>query len=192
MEKIIKYIILIISAIRCIPHILVFYLHKNKSLIECDLKQAFVFMEREIIKPPFGLIFLLTYVRQFRNVYYYRVRPFSSVLNFLCPKLNSLEITSPRIDEGLTIVHGYATIIGADSIGKNCVIYQQVTVGGITNYGSPIILDDVTIFAGAVIIGKVTIGNNSVIGANATVYMDVPDNCTVLPGSSKIMRWKKS
>ena len=42
---------------------------------------------------------------------------------------------------------------------------------------------------GGGIFGKITIGNNVVIGANATVYKDVPDNSTVLPGSSKIMRW---
>jgi len=40
-----------------------------------------------------------------------------------------------------------------------------------------------------VIIGKITIGNNVVIGANATVLMDVPDNCTVYAPIPRIMRW---
>ena len=44
--------------------------------------------------------------------------------------------------------------------------------------------------SGAIIMGKVIIGNNVVIGANATVMQNVPDNCTVLPVSSKIMHWK--
>lgn len=40
------------------------------------------------------------------------------------------------------------------------------------------------------VIGNITIGNNVVIGANATVYFNVPDNCSVLPGTSKIFKWK--
>ncbi len=57
--------------------------------------------------------------------------------------------------------------------------------------GFPTILDNVTIYAGAIVIGNITVGNNSVIGANATVFKNVPDNCTVLPGTSKIMQWRK-
>ena len=98
-------------------------------------------------------------------------------------------IVTKQIGEGMALVNGFSTTIGAKSIGKNCKIYQQVTIGSYKN-GYPTILDNVTIYAGAVIFGKVTIGNNVIVGANATVFTDVPDNCTILPGSSKIMRWK--
>jgi serine O-acetyltransferase len=99
-------------------------------------------------------------------------------------------VESKQIGEGMIIIHGFSTAIGAESIGKNCIIYQQVTIGA-TKDGFPTILDNVTIYAGAVIIGKITIGNNVVVGANATVFNDVPDNCTVLPGSSRVMKWRK-
>lgn len=67
-------------------------------------------------------------------------------------------------------------------IGKNVVIFQQVTIGSNTladskNQGSPTIGDNVYIGAGAKIIGNCKIGNNCRIGANCIVTKDVPDNC---------------
>lgn len=79
-------------------------------------------------------------------------------------------------------VHGlYGIIVAHDAvIGKNCVLYHQVTIGQNGGPGAPIIGDNVTIGAGAKIIGKVHVGNNCKIGANAVVYKDVPDNTTVV------------
>jgi serine O-acetyltransferase len=103
--------------------------------------------------------------------------------------MKTLLIRAGSIGEGLFINHGFCTAIGAKSIGKNCKNGHQVTIG---NYegGSPIILDNVTIHPAAVIFGDLTIGNNTVIGANATVFQDVPDNSTVYPSSIK-MTWNK-
>jgi serine O-acetyltransferase len=183
-----EYILFIFNMIRCIPHLILFYLHKNKPIIQADVKRGLELTEKDF-RQPFGLIYLLAFCRQFRNLFYYRTRPYSFFLNIICPQLPTLAIQAKRIGEGFTIVHGYATAIGAESIGKNCIIYQQVTLGG-TKQGLPTILDNVQISAGAIVIGKVTIGNNVIIGANATVFKDVPDNCTVLPASPSIMRWK--
>lgn len=102
--------------------------------------------------------------------------------------MSSLQINATSIDERFYIVHGVSTAIGADSIGKNCCIYQNVTVGS-SKVGRPTILDNVTIYAGATIIGKIIIGNNVVIGANATVFKDVPDNCVVYPPLSSIVKF---
>lgn len=70
-------------------------------------------------------------------------------------------------------------------IGKNCVIYQQVTIGsntikGSKYEGSPTIGENVLIGSGAKIIGKVNVGNNCRIGANAVVARDVPPNSVVV------------
>ena len=51
---------------------------------------------------------------------------------------------------------------------------------------APVIGDNVFIGTGAKIIGNITIGNNVLIGANAVVTKDVPDNCTVI-GNPMIM-----
>lgn len=70
-------------------------------------------------------------------------------------------------------------------IGKNCTIFQQVTIGANTikesrKFGSPTIGDNCYIGAGAKIIGNIRIGNNVRIGANCVVVEDVPDNTTVV------------
>lgn len=182
-------IIFIMNCIRCIPHVIVFYLHKNKSLIKEDIKNGLKLLNKNFgsIK---GLIYLLSFENAFRNLFYYRVQPYEIFLNLACPRLTTLRIDACKIGPGLAISHGFGSTIGAKSIGKNCTIFQQVTLGAAGSTGFPTILDNVTIYAGAVVIGDVTIGNNSVVGANATVFRDIPDNCTVLPGTSKIMKWK--
>ncbi len=77
-------------------------------------------------------------------------------------------------------------------IGKNCVIFHQVTIGSNNltdskNKGCPIIGDNVFIGAGAKIIGNVEVGNNCRIGANAVVVKDVPDNSIVVSQPSRII-----
>ena len=81
-------------------------------------------------------------------------------------------------------------------IGKNCVIFQQVTIGaartaGSKRNGNPIIGDDCYIGAGAKIIGNIKIGNNVRIGANAVVYEDIPDNSVVVSSPTRIITKKK-
>lgn len=72
-------------------------------------------------------------------------------------------------------------------IGKNCKIFQFVTIGEGKN-GAPIIGDNCEIGAGAKIIGHVNVGDNVKIGANCTVYKDVPSNSTVVSNEMRIIR----
>lgn len=70
-------------------------------------------------------------------------------------------------------------------IGKNCVIFQQVTIGSNTlrdskSYGAPTIGDSVYIGCGAKIIGNVRVGSNARIGANAIAVKDVPANSVTI------------
>ncbi len=83
-------------------------------------------------------------------------------------------------------------ISGGAKIGKNCTIFQQVTIGsntlkGSKKIGAPIIGDNVYIGAGAKIIGNVVIGDNVRIGANAIVVNDIPDNATVVLDNIKVI-----
>ncbi|WP_429394402.1 serine O-acetyltransferase [Mucilaginibacter lappiensis] len=93
--------------------------------------------------------------------------------------MNTLFIHTQDIGPGLYIQHGFATIITAKSIGKDCWINQQVTIG-FNGADSPVIKDNVTIRAGAKVIGNVTVGGNSIVGANAVVVKNVPGNSTVV------------
>lgn len=62
-------------------------------------------------------------------------------------------------------------------IGKNCRIAQQVTIGGRSkHYDVPIIGDNVRMSCGSKILGPVKVGKNVVIGANAVLICDAPDN----------------
>lgn len=84
------------------------------------------------------------------------------------------------IDHGMGVVIGETTIIGDD-----CVLYQGVTLGGVGTgehkvKRHPTLLNNVMVSAGAKVIGDVTIGNNSIVGAQTVVLADVPDNCTVV------------
>ncbi len=87
-------------------------------------------------------------------------------------------------------------ISGATKVGKNAIIFQQVTIGSVTlpdskGLGAPTIGDNCYIGAGAKIVGKVTIGDNVRIGANAVVYQDVPDNSVVVSGAQKTITKKE-
>ena len=81
------------------------------------------------------------------------------------------------------------------TIGKNCTIFQQVTIGSNTlgdskSAGAPVICDNVYIGAGAKIIGAVTIGKNARIGANCVVVNDVPENATVVCQKARVIEHK--
>ncbi len=99
------------------------------------------------------------------------------------------------IDEKFFIDHGTGVVIGETCIiGKNVRIYQGVTLGaksfpmdengnpikGIPRH--PVVEDGVTIYSGATILGRVTIGQGSVIGGNVWITYDLP------PGSKVMQR----
>ena len=128
--------------------------------------------------------------KEYRNLFYYRVGPAHHLLSWAFPGYDHLQITTPRgsIGGGLIIQHGFATIISAERIGENCKIYQQVTIGYNHALKAPMLGDNVEVCCGAKSIGGVTIGSNVIIGANAVVNKDVPDNCVVAGIPAKIIK----
>jgi serine O-acetyltransferase len=98
------------------------------------------------------------------------------------------------IGENVFIDHGIGIVIGETTIiGNNVTIYQGVTLGGVSlNPGKrhPTIEDDVIIGAGAKILGNITIGKGSKIGANSVVVKDVPPYSTVVGIPGKIIKRK--
>lgn len=169
----------ILSILRLLPHWLFFNMHPNSSIIKCDLI-TWMNANKINMEPQFGFLYLMTYYPEYRNLFYFRVGGVYRLLNIFCPKMDTLFISTKNIGTGLFIQHGFSTIIAAKSIGKNCWINQQVTIGYSNDNDCPIIMDNVSINAGAKVIGKVTVGENSIIGANAVVVKNVPSNCTVV------------
>ncbi|KSU68212.1 hypothetical protein AS038_00925 [Arthrobacter sp. NIO-1057] len=108
---------------------------------------------------------------------------------FIRLKFNARVPYTAVIGEGTKLsLSGLGTAIHPDSIiGKNCVIGQNVTLGGRAGKTHPpIIGDNVFIAPGAKCLGG-KIGNNVVVGANAVVLNDVPDNCVVAGVPAKII-----
>ena len=85
-----------------------------------------------------------------------------------------------HIESGVIIIHGVGTVIGSGvKIKKGCIIYHQVTLGikmSGHNDGFPEIGENVILGAGCKVLGKVKVGDNSVIGANTVVTFNVPEN----------------
>jgi len=94
-----------------------------------------------------------------------------------------------KIGGGLLLPHPNGIIIHPRvTIGVNCLIFQQVTLGtGGTFQGVPIIGGHVDIGAGAKILGGITIGNHVRIGANAVVLRDIPDGATAVGIPARIV-----
>ncbi len=93
------------------------------------------------------------------------------------------------IDHGDGVVIGETTIIGDD-----VTIYQGVTLGGTgkdVGKRHPTIGSNVTIGAGAKVLGPINVGSNVKIGAAAVVLKDVPDNCTVVGNPGRIVQKKQ-
>jgi serine O-acetyltransferase len=89
-----------------------------------------------------------------------------------------------RIADGLFIDHGSGVVIGETAeIGENVTIYQGVTLGG-TGFAvgkrHPTVECNVTIGAGAKLLGPIRVGHGAKIGANAAVVHDVPPNSTMV------------
>ena len=87
------------------------------------------------------------------------------------------------------LMHGLnGIIIGKETtIGKKCVMAQQVMIQADQGLGEVKIGDNCLIGSGAKILAPSNIGNNIKIGANAVVKGDVPDNATVVPQKSRII-----
>lgn len=102
---------------------------------------------------------------------------------------------SPKatIAAGLRLPHPFAIVIGEGvEIEEDVTIFQSVTLGGRKlgdwkdgNY--PTIGSGTVIFAGAVVVGKVRIGKNCVIGANSVVTHDIPDGATAVGAPARVV-----
>lgn len=95
------------------------------------------------------------------------------------------------IGKRVFIDHGIGVVIGETSvIGNDVTIYQGVTLGGVSlEHGKrhPTIEDDVAIGSGAKVLGNITIGKCSKVGANSVVIQDVPPYSTVVGVPGRII-----
>jgi len=94
-----------------------------------------------------------------------------------------------RIAGGLVMIHPNGIVIHPRaSIGPNCKIFQQVTIGTADSEDVPTLGANVEVGAGARLLGGIVIGNHARIGANAAVLIDVPAGATAVGVPARIVR----
>ncbi|GAA1689925.1 serine O-acetyltransferase [Microbacterium sediminicola] len=123
---------------------------------------------------------------------------------FLARALSQLTrwLTGIEIHPGATIGrrffidHGMGVVIGETvEVGDDVMLYHQVTLGGRQREGGkrhPTLGDEVAVGAGAKLLGPITIGARSVVGANAVVTRDAPEDSVLTGIPAKPRRRKPS
>lgn len=182
-----KKIVVYLNIVRFFPHFLMLFLHKNKGRIKEDLivyKEEYSLIGTQL----YILLHLLFYNKSFRSLFYYRIGNWKWLIQWLGKGIENLYISkTTKISGGLLLFHSYSTILNATSIGFKCRILQNVTVGD-KKGKTPIIGNRVEILPNAVIVGGVTIGDNTVIGPGAVVVKDVPANSVVVGNPAYILK----
>lgn len=168
----------------------VYFMVKDNDLLRADVNR-WNNVKQKVFKNFFeALNYYITKYKEFRNIVIYRERKHIiryCILRMILPRVKYLFINAKSIEGGLVVCHGHSTEINAERIGENFTVYQNVTIG-IRNGGVPVIGDNVTITTSAVVLGSIKIGDNSAIGANATITKNVPPNCTVIGGQGFIIK----
>ena len=158
------------------------------------------FLESIIKRDPAAkskLYVILTYPGV-KAIFFHKIANFFSIAKFdliariisqFSRFLTGIEIhPKAKIGKNLFIDHGMGVVIGETAeIGDNCLLYQGVTLGGTgKNHGKrhPTLKENVVVGAGAKVLGSITVGANTRIGAGSVVVRSVQGNSTVvgIPG----------
>ena len=153
----------------------------------------------------YPLTYAMIHYRAAHVLYQLHVPRLPRMLTELAHSRTGIDIhPAATIGDHFCIDHGTGVVIGATAIiGSHVVLYQGVTLGA-KNFeydaeGSPIdmprhpILEDhVTVYSNTSILGRVTIGHDTVIGGNIWLTQDVPANSIVLQSTPEIRIKNKS
>jgi serine O-acetyltransferase len=130
----------------------------------------------------------------YRKKFFFIARVISQISRFF----TGIEIhPGAKIGKRFFIDHGMGVVIGETcEIGDNVTIYQGVTLGGTGKEKGkrhPTLKDNALVATGAKVLGSITIGESSKVGAGSVVLKDVPDHSTVvgIPGRIVIQNGEK-
>ena len=148
-----------------------------------------------------GFEILLTYsgvhaLAWHRVAYFFhkiKLKLLARILSQTARFLTGIEIhPAAKIEGGVFIDHGMGVVIGETAeVHKGTVIYQGVTLGGTGKERGkrhPTIMENVTISAGAKVLGGFTVGEGAKIGAGAVILKEVPPYSTVVGVPGRIVR----
>jgi serine O-acetyltransferase len=98
------------------------------------------------------------------------------------------------IGSGVMIDHGMGVVVGETAIvGDDCNIFQGVTLGGTgkeTGKRHPTLERGVTVGVGASVLGAITIGEGSKVGAGSVVLRDLPPHATAVGIPARVVSWR--
>jgi serine O-acetyltransferase len=177
-----------LKRLRCVlamPFLIAFLLSDAQTVIGADVER-WAKIEGRSRDQRQALVELAAERKEFRNLFYHRVshgnragKLAGKACLSLLPAEPTLRLNSDEIGPGLYLQHAFATTVGAERIGANVWINQQVTIGvriGEDGHDArPVLEDGATVCSGAIVIGDVRIGRGAVVGAGAVVTHDVPD-----------------
>lgn len=126
--------------------------------------------------------------RLYKRKFYFLARAISQISRFF----TGIEIhPGAKIGRRFFIDHGMGVVIGETcEIGNDVTLYQGVTLGGTGKEKGkrhPTLHDNVLVATGAKVLGSITIGENSKIGAGSVVLKEVPPNATVVGIPGKVV-----
>lgn len=147
------------------------------------------------------IIVFLTYggfraIRRHRRAnwfYRHNIKCLAELISAKTRRLTGVDIhPAAKIGQGVFIDHGVGVVIGETcEIGDNVTIYQGVTLGGTgkdVGKRHPTIANNCMISSGAKVLGPITIGEYSKIGAGSVVLKDVPSHSTVVGVPGRIVK----
>lgn len=136
-------------------------------------------------------ILMMSSLPEFIFLLYYRYRIWEFNPIRLIYRAQQMSMSCPKVGEGLVIQHGFGTRIGCAEMGRNCQVWQGVTIGkkksGIDE-PRPVIGNNVKICANAMVLGGITIGDGATIGAASVVLKSVPAGAVVAGNPARIIR----
>lgn len=185
-----KKICFVLSSILIFPHIIFYMLinHNSGGVITMDINR-WLLIKGKNYNCFIGFIYLILRYPEFRSLFYHRIGKTRSLICKYLPGRTNLYFHTPSIfiGGGFYVGHGWGTVINASRIGENCGVGQNCTIGS-RNKKSPILKNGVMVWAHAVVLGDIVVGENSQIGAGSVVVKNVPSNSVVVPSKSCIIR----
>lgn len=141
----------------------------------------------------YPVVVVMLHYRAAHRLYELGVPRIPRILTEMAHSATGIDIhPAAKIGEYFAIDHGTGVVIGATSIiGNHCMLYQGVTLGAknfsydekglpVDKPRHPILEDNVTVYSNTSILGRVTIGHDSIIGGNLWLTYDVPPGTKVL------------
>jgi len=182
-------IILVILSVVKLAVISLFFYSDIRALQKRD-PAAKSFLEVVLLYQGLHALIFYRIAHVFYNLHLFLL---ARTLSQLARFLTGIEIhPGARIGKRFFVDHGMGVVIGETTIiGDDVLLYQGSTLGGtgiVKGKRHPTIGNNVVVGAGAKVLGNISIGDNSYIGANAVVIKDVPANSTVVGVPGRITK----